>query len=382
VVTGFVGGSASAVFAHGGALVNSGSAGAAMYAYTDIVHVHAVTAVSGLGTFAYDKNGNMTQRVEGGTTYTQTFDVVNRLVSVAVGGGGTTQYQYDANGQMLKKIAPDGAVTVYLGLVEYEIGGGVTQTTSYYTVPGARVVRVDGTLSYVLTDHLSSSSVTLDSNGAVVGELRYYAYSETRISTGATPTERLYTGQLDQPDIGLYYYNARWYAPYLNRWIQPDTIVPDPLDPQNLNRFSYTLNNPIKYTDPSGHSVDCGIGEARCRAGRWVPKVRVYYLNQIGYGNDTGPIRPSSNPAAGEGYLVYQIERAAGSGSASHIPIFTGGLGETRVDMFEEMFDLNQDWSTHVVGAIESDIRNNPLEPGEELILVGNSGGGTVAIEA
>ena len=84
----------------------------------------------------------MTGRVESGTTYTQTFDLENRLVSVAVsGGGGMTQNQYDAGGQMIKKIAPDGTVTVYLGLVESKISGGSTETTSYYIVPGARVMR-------------------------------------------------------------------------------------------------------------------------------------------------------------------------------------------------------------------------------------------------
>jgi hypothetical protein len=49
------------------------------------------------------------------------------------------------------------------------------------------------------------------------------------------------------------YYGARYYDSYLNRWTQPDTIVPDPLDPQSLNRYSYVLNNPIRYADPSGH---------------------------------------------------------------------------------------------------------------------------------
>ena len=56
------------------------------------------------------------------------------------------------------------------------------------------------------------------------------------------------------------FYNARWYDPYLNRWTQPDTIVPDPSNPQALDRYAYTLNNPVRYTDPSGHGVDCGIG--------------------------------------------------------------------------------------------------------------------------
>ncbi len=46
---------------------------------------------------------------------------------------------------------------------------------------------------------------------------------------------------------------ARRYDPVLGRFIQPDTIVPDPGDPQSLNRYSYVNNNPVRYTDPSGH---------------------------------------------------------------------------------------------------------------------------------
>jgi hypothetical protein len=51
----------------------------------------------------------------------------------------------------------------------------------------------------------------------------------------------------------LYNYKARFYDPYITHFIQPDTIVPDQSDPQSLNRYSYALNNPIKYNDPSGH---------------------------------------------------------------------------------------------------------------------------------
>lgn len=52
--------------------------------------------------------------------------------------------------------------------------------------------------------------------------------------------------------------NARYYVPYLNRFISADTIVPDPTNPQSLNRYSYALNNPIRYSDPSGH---CAVDE-------------------------------------------------------------------------------------------------------------------------
>jgi RHS repeat-associated protein len=63
---------------------------------------------------------------------------------------------------------------------------------------------------------------------------------------------RKYTGQrLDTTD--LYYYGARYYDPAIGRFISADTIVPDPYDPQSLNRYSYCRNNPLRYIDPSGH---------------------------------------------------------------------------------------------------------------------------------
>jgi RHS repeat-associated protein len=54
-------------------------------------------------------------------------------------------------------------------------------------------------------------------------------------------------------DIGLIYMNARWYLPGLGRFISADTLVPNPSNPQSYNRYSYTNNNPLLYTDPTGH---------------------------------------------------------------------------------------------------------------------------------
>ncbi|MGC8960781.1 MAG: RHS repeat-associated core domain-containing protein, partial [Chloroflexia bacterium] len=56
--------------------------------------------------------------------------------------------------------------------------------------------------------------------------------------------------------FGLYFYNARWYDPALGRFVQPDTVQPDPGDPQQLNRFAYVRNNPLRYMDPTGHSLE------------------------------------------------------------------------------------------------------------------------------
>ena len=77
-------------------------------------------------------------------------------------------------------------------------------------------------------------------------------WGETRVNTGTTFTTWRFTGQREDATIGLYFYNARYYDPLLGRFTQPDTIVPNPGDPQALNRYSYTLNNPVRYTDPTG----------------------------------------------------------------------------------------------------------------------------------
>ena len=63
-----------------------------------------------------------------------------------------------------------------------------------------------------------------------------------------------YTGQEYDIETGLYYYKARYYDPKLSRFIQPDTIVPSAKNLQAYNRYSYVVNNPLKFTDPSGHS--------------------------------------------------------------------------------------------------------------------------------
>jgi RHS repeat-associated protein len=78
-------------------------------------------------------------------------------------------------------------------------------------------------------------------------------------ASGSVNTTYLYTGQKDEPSFGLtgsdglYFYNSRWYDPYLNRFTQPDSIIPDQYNPQDWDRYSYCRNNPLKYTDPTGY---------------------------------------------------------------------------------------------------------------------------------
>ncbi|MCB9431201.1 MAG: RHS repeat-associated core domain-containing protein [Ardenticatenaceae bacterium] len=73
-----------------------------------------------------------------------------------------------------------------------------------------------------------------------------------------TLTDRDFTGQRENRELGLIYYQARFYHPSIGRFISPDTIVPDPAAPQSLNRYTYVRNSPVNLVDPSGH-VDCKL---------------------------------------------------------------------------------------------------------------------------
>ncbi len=102
-----------------------------------------------------------------------------------------------------------------------------------------------------------------DASGVVINQTQYKDWGETRYSSGTEQTKYQYTGQYSYAsDFGLHFYNARWYDSSLGRFTQADSIVPSAGSPEAWDRYSYTNNNPVRYTDPSGH---CTAG------GFWMP---------------------------------------------------------------------------------------------------------------
>ncbi len=221
---------------------------------------HAATG-QGNDSYSYDANGNMTGRTVGGSSYTLSYDRGNRLIGVS-GPSTSAIFLYDADGNRVLATV-NGATTVYIaGLFEYTGGAA----TSYY---GGAVMRRSSYGSgngvfYVLGDHLGSTSAIVDTSGSVQAQQYYYPYGANRGGAQSDLTDKRYTGQYHESGLagveGLYYYNARWYDPALARFMQADTIVPEPGNPQSLNRYAYGLNNPVKYNDPTGHAVPVDVG--------------------------------------------------------------------------------------------------------------------------
>ena len=117
-----------------------------------------------------------------------------------------------------------------------------------------------GGLQFILGDHLGSSSVIADPSGALLSSQGYMPWGENRF--GSVGTEYQYTGQYRDKLIGLYYYGARWYDSALSRFVQADTIVPEQMQGvQAWDRYAYVNNNPLKYTDPSGHAACSDYGD-------------------------------------------------------------------------------------------------------------------------
>jgi RHS repeat-associated protein len=259
------------------------------YAYHDAGHKHGVTHIGGVQKYWYDANGNVTRRIAPwGTDITLAYDAENRLTQVS--GGVTASYTYDGDGVRVKAVV-NGTTSVYVGNY-YEITGGVVK--KYYYAGSVRVAENNGgTLHFLLTDHLGSTATTTDANGNRVTELRYLPFGDTRYNPGGQITTYRFTGQRWDSGTGLYWYNSRWYDPLIGRFIQADTLVPQPGNPQSLNRYSYVRNNPLRFVDPSG-MAECAAGDQQCWINEWNWKNRWY--NAHGYGFENGhwskPIDP------------------------------------------------------------------------------------------
>ncbi len=89
--------------------------------------------------------------------------------------------------------------------------------------------------------------------GEPAGTYGYDAFGTLVSQTGDVDNSILYAGYQYDFETGLYYLNARYYDSTTGRFITEDTYVGRYYDPLSLNRYTYCQNNPVRYTDPSGH---------------------------------------------------------------------------------------------------------------------------------
>lgn len=199
----------------------------------------------------YDANGNLI----GGTGQYYEYNDANQLVKVRQGGKSGPvigQYFYDYSGQRIKKIE-NGIMTYYIGKhYEQRVSNAGPMKTKFYYANGERFAQKEstGNVAYYHSDHLGGTNAITDSIGDLIEKTTYFPFGEVREGGNMQYT---YTGKEKDRLTDFYYFEARYYNQEFQHFAQADSVAPNYYDPQDLNRYTYVRNNPIKYFDPTGH---------------------------------------------------------------------------------------------------------------------------------
>jgi RHS repeat-associated protein len=231
-----------------------------------------------LSGFGYDTAGNLTADPTTAAN-AMVYDAENRQVSYTKAGV-TTTYSYDGDGRRVKKVDSTGTI-----IFVYNVGGQLI--AEYHNDPVPPPAGGGGT-SYLTSDHLGSTRVVTKSDGTVKARYDYLPFGE---ELGATigqrttgmgyslpdSTKQKFTQKERDNESGLDYFLARYYSSAQGRFTSPDEFAGGPDDvfilgsghpqkqalyyaditnPQSLNKYQYSFNNPLRYVDPDGHDPD------------------------------------------------------------------------------------------------------------------------------
>jgi RHS repeat-associated protein len=218
---------------------------------TTAVRPHTPTSIAGQSV-SYDANGNTTSYTLAGQTKTFSYDGENRPLSVAITGGATTSFDYGADGERIRKTAGTD-VTWYLGGDTELIVNTINPSGEWGQYLHSDVKRTGSVVTWLHKDHLNSNRLTTDATGSIPanGRTAFTSYGKP-----LTPPlqSKAYINERYDSETGLQYLHARYYDPALNRFLSPDTL--DPIVASvDVNRYAYSLNDPINGSDPNGHSI-------------------------------------------------------------------------------------------------------------------------------
>lgn len=212
--------------------------------------------------YLYDLSGNMTQEASA-FTYTYQYDAENHLTQASGMFGGPWNYVHDGKGLRVQKSTSASNGTLYwraitgVTIAETDTTGSTTNSAyeEYIFFGGQRIASrtASGTVNYYYADQVGSTVTMTDASGNRCYQATFTPYGEEH--TAQTPTcstNYKFTGYERDAETGLDYAFARFYNSRLGRFMGPDPLAGGIHDPQSLNRYAYTINNPTNFADPTG----------------------------------------------------------------------------------------------------------------------------------
>jgi RHS repeat-associated protein len=202
-------------------------------------------------------------------------------------------------------------------------------------------------LYYVCTDRQGSITALLNPNGTVAEKYSYDAYGRRRNPLNwndynvPAPSliNRGYTGHEMLDGFGLINMNGRMYDPVIGRVLSPDKVVQAPGYTQSYNRYSYCMNNPLRYTDPSGWYTAAEINTAIDEmwsydyGGSWTPgSGTVPYTASEGFGyyltynEANGWAAGSSMGSSLSSYFTSNASAVSALGLSNRVTNFDAGM--------------------------------------------------------
>ncbi|MER6557539.1 polymorphic toxin-type HINT domain-containing protein [Streptomyces sp. NPDC001027] len=220
-------------------------------------------------TYTYDKSGNTSLRPGAKGTQTLTWSTEGQL-SKLTENGASTDYVYSADGSLLIRNTQNGERVLYAGATELHLRANGTMWAQRYYAAGdvTAAVRTNqsGTnkLSYLTGDRHNTSSLSLNPDANQTFTKRYttpFGSDRGAPLFGPWPDDKGFLGKTRDTTTGLTHIGAREYDPSIGQFLSVDPVL-ILADPQSLNGYSYSDNNPVTHSDPTGLCMadQCGIG--------------------------------------------------------------------------------------------------------------------------
>jgi RHS repeat-associated protein len=218
-----------------------------------------LTRASDGGWFSYDPLGATTEQHAATGDRLLAYDATGRMVRLETAGGGlVVTSDYDAGGVLVREVGDRHGVRSirHFPFPGVEVRDG--RVTVHIEAADLHLVTIDpdGGAFLPVSDHAGTTRVVLDGGGLLAGRAAFGPYGEPIGVTGDGAAAQLvrYGGARVQEGSGLIVMGWRHYDPALGRFLEPDPVVPSPLDTQALNRYAYARDNPVNLVDPDGRS--------------------------------------------------------------------------------------------------------------------------------